>query len=326
MDEPTLSATEDARQEHGADLVQVVRLLTPELGPPGGDPVPLEGGITNRNFRLRMGERECVIRIPGKDTSRLGIDREAERIANARAARLGISPAVLAKLDDPACLVTEFVSGEPLGPPALREEPMLGRVAALLRRLHDDDEAIPVDFPVFRLVTDYAETARERGGAIPDGYERALEHARRIEAALTHPEHEPVACHNDLLAANFISGPRQIWLVDWDYAGMGDRYFDLANFAINNEISDFDCEAVLAAYFAAEGSRLPDRSPESRFAALRLMCVMSDFREAMWGVVQGTISDIDFDFADYAETHFERLERSAADKRFDEWLELARGD
>ena len=37
------------------------------------------------------------------------------------------------------------------------------------------------------------------------------------------------------------------------------------------------------------------------------MRFMSDFREAMWGVVQGTISDLDFDFADYAAEHFERL-------------------
>ena len=75
---------------------------------------------------------------------------------------------------------------------------------------------------------------------------------------------------------------------------MGDRYFDLGNFAVNNELGDAEEEALLR--------RLPgaSRRPPAELAALRLMRFMSDFREAMWGVVQGTLSDLDFDFAAYA--------------------------
>ena len=50
--------------------------------------------------------------------------------------------------------------------------------------------------------------------------------------------------------------------------------------------------------------------------ALTLMRFMSDFREAMWGVVQQALSDLDFDFAAYAEQHFERLGQTAADRAF----------
>jgi hypothetical protein len=46
------------------------------------------------------------------------------------------------------------------------------------------------------------------------------------------------------------------------------------------------------------------------------MRFMSDFREAMWGVVQQAISELEFDFRAYADEHFERLERTAADPRF----------
>ena len=56
-------------------------------------------------------------------------------------------------------------------------------------------------------------------------------------------------------------------------------------------------------------------------AALGLMRYMSDFREAMWGVVQSAISELDFDFAGYSEKHFERLREQAADPRFRRWLE-----
>jgi len=44
-----------------------------------------------------------------------------------------------------------------------------------------------------------------------------------------------------------------------------------------------------------------------RLARLALMRVMSDFREAMWGVVQQGVSTLDFDYVDYAARHFDRL-------------------
>ena len=43
---------------------------------------------------------------------------------------------------------------------------------------------------------------------------------------------------------------------------------------------------------------------------------MSDFREAMWGVVQSVVSELDFDFDAYAAEHFERMERTASEPGF----------
>ena len=55
-------------------------------------------------------------------------------------------------------------------------------------------------------------------------------------------------------------------------------------------------------------------------AALRLMRFMSDFREAMWGVLQSGISELDFDFRGYAAKHFDRLERTSSEPAFDRYL------
>jgi len=111
-------------------------------------------------------------------------------------------------------------------------------------------------------------------------------------------------CHNDLLNANFIGDGTRTWLVDWEYAGMGDAFFDLGNFSVNHELDESGESELLAAY----GSN--DRR------ALVLMRFMSDFREAMWGVVQQALSDLDFDFRAYAEQHFERLEQTAGERAF----------
>jgi hypothetical protein len=50
---------------------------------------------------------------------------------------------------------------------------------------------------------------------------------------------------------------------------------------------------------------------------------VSDAREAAWGVVQGSISELDFDFGDYAAQHFGRLDRNASDPRLEDWLRAA---
>ena len=89
---------------------------------------------------------------------------------------------------------------------------------------------------------------------------------------------------------------------------MGDVFFDLANFAVNNGLSDEQTSELLRAYF---GEVRPEHE-----RALLLMRFMSDFREAMWGVVQQALSDLDFDFRGYADEHFERLERTSSDRTF----------
>lgn len=301
-----------------ASLADTLGPISARLGELEGDPVPLEGGITNRNYRVRFAGSDVVVRLPGKDTALLEIDRGAERAAGEMAARAGVGPAVVAMLEDPPCLVTQFVVGEPMSAEELREPGALVEVAAALRTLHACEERLPVEFSGFRIVETYAARMAGRGAEVPSSYEWAMAAAHRIEAALTGPEHEPVPCHNDLLAANFIRSPQGVRIVDWEYAGMNDRYFDLGNFAVNNELDEAQEAELLSAYFEAPAS-------ECRLASLRLMRFMSDFREAMWGAVQSTISDLDFDFTDYCAKHFDRMRESAGGGRLERLLEEAGG-
>ena len=63
-------------------------------------------------------------------------------------------------------------------------------------------------------------------------------------------------CHNDLLSANFLGDGERLRIIDWEYAGMNDRYFDLGNLAVNNELSEADDELRCSrAYFGAEPAR-----------------------------------------------------------------------
>jgi thiamine kinase-like enzyme len=301
-----------------ASLSDTLGPISARLGEIEGDPVPLEGGITNRNYRVRFAGEDLVVRLPGKDTNLLEIDRGAEKAAGELAASAGVGPEVVAMLDEPPCLVTRFVEGETMSAAELREPVAMAEVAAALRTLHSREERLPVAFSGFRIVETYAARIAERGAEVPSSYEWAMGAAHRIEAILVGPEHEPVPCHDDLLAANFIRSPRGLRIIDWEYAGMGDRYFDLGNFAVNNELDEGMEANLLGAYFESPAS-------DRRLATLRLMRFMSDFREAMWGAVQSTISELDFDFHAYCAEHFDRMREAAGEGRLEELLGEAGG-
>ena len=265
----------------------------------------LGGGITNHNLRVDVDGEHFVLRVAGKDTNLLGIDRTVELAATEAAAALGIGPEVVFFVEPEGWLVTRFVEGEIPSLERMREPEMLRRVAAALRTYHDGP-VIPGTFDSFRVVETYRRTAEERGGQTPDAYEWAHEIAGRIERRRA--ADVAVPCHNDLLNANFLDDGERLRIVDWEYAGMGDRFFDLANFSVNHELDATQSEMLLEAYVG-------DVRPAD-VEALELMRFMSDFREAMWGVVQSAVSELDFDFDSYAAEHFERLERTAASPAF----------
>jgi thiamine kinase-like enzyme len=262
----------------------------------------LGGGITNRNFKVEVDGGQYVLRIGGHDTELLGIDREAEHAANRLAASLGIAPEVVSFVEPEGYLVTRFVQGTPVSAERMRDREMILTVVRTLRRFHNSG-SIAARFDPFRVVEAYRSTATAHRIPVPKAYDRAKPIADMIERL--RPPHPTVFCHNDLLNANFIAdGHGRIWIVDWEYAGMGDRFFDLANFSVNHGLDEED-DALLLASYGVEDER-----------SLVQMRFMSDFREAMWGVVQQAISDIDFDFEGYATAHFERMEETAASDRF----------
>ena len=306
------------RGELNDELVSALHRL-PELA--GRDLVltSLSGGITNRNFRVDASATtdRWVIRLAGNDTHLLGISREVEHAATVAAAGVGVGPEVTAFIRPEGYLVTRFIVGSPVSDEAVHRPDTLRRVADSLRRIHEGT-AIPGLFVPLRIVEAYRALAMARGVPIPPEYDLASAVGRRIEGALLAAPIELRPCHNDLLNANFIDDGTRIRIIDWEYAGMGDPFFDLGNFSINHELTDAEDRILLEAY---DGRMQP-----ARLARLTLMRVVSDFREAMWGVLQQGVSTLDVDFVAYAAGSFERLLRNSADARFQRALrEVAEG-
>ena len=120
-----------------------------------------------------------------------------------------------------------------------------------------------------------------------------------------------------MLAGNLIvTDDDRLMIVDWEYAGRGDGLFDLGNAVVNNGLDEDAAQRLLAGYDGGAPDAL-------RLAQLALMKVASDAREGAWGVLQGRISALDFDFSGYAAQHFERLRGAVEDPSFERALQIA---
>lgn len=193
----------------------------PGWSPAAGEPKPLEGGITNRNFVLAIGGERFVLKLDGAQTAALGIDRGRERRCAAIAAKLGVGPEVYHFLPRERSLVTRFIEGSALSPRAARRPALLKRIVASIKRVHGGPR-FPGRFSAFDTVLAYRRAALRRGVRLPRELDHALLAMRRIEASLG-PCRAPKPCHNDLLAGNFIDDGRVVRILDWEYAAKGWR-------------------------------------------------------------------------------------------------------
>ena len=274
-------------------------------------PTFLAGGITNKNYRVEVNGEFFVVRLVGEHTDQLGIDRQNEYAAHRAAAAIGIAPAIEYFIEPEGCLVTRFIAGRLLPPEEMRQPENLRRVAAEIRRVHALPP-IPSTFSPFRVVEAYDAVARAHSvQTFPANYDWLRARMAEVEAAFQREPFAPALCHNDFLNENFLDDGA-IRILDWEYAGMGDVFFDLANFSVNHGLTDDDDRVLLDTYFGAATRR--------HWAHQKLMKIMSDFREAMWGVAQQGLSSLDFDFRAYADKHFARMTQNFSDPRYAEWL------
>lgn len=288
----------------------------PEWDTAGAVVSPLVGGITNQNYRVDTGGETFVLRIGGKGTHLLGIDRGRESICTAIAAQVGVGAEVIHFLAGEDVLVTRFIVGIGITPEMAAQDETLRRIVDSMKRYHAGP-AFPGTFSPFETVRNYHTLALTYGVSFPDTLPRVFELMARIEQALaksgtayTKP------CHNDLLASNFIDDGHSIRILDWEYAGMGDIFFDLGNFAVNQSLNEEQCELLLRYYFG--------EVRRAELAHLHLMRLSSDLRESFWGFLQMGISELDFDYREYAHHHLNRFLGNVETSPFERWLEDVR--
>jgi thiamine kinase-like enzyme len=278
---------------------------------------PLGGGVTNANYRVDVDGEAFVVRIWTDGVEALGVDRAHECACAIAASRLGVAPEVVHALPDDGVVVTRFAPGRSLvpGEPAPRD--VIERVVRSMRRYHGGP-AFPRTFSPFETVEAYLGTARAAGAPLPGDIERLRGATRDIRAALGRGRTEIRPCHNDLWGPNLIDDGDTVRVVDWEYAGMGDVCFDLANFAIYHAPTDADLAALIDAYFGGPAA--------AAAARVRLLEIVAELREALWYLVALRVADDTIGFREASGAHFDRCRQALADPRLTAWLaQAARG-
>jgi thiamine kinase-like enzyme len=275
--------------------------LIPGLKGRNVDVSPLKGGLTNRNYLLQCAGERFVLRVMGDNSTLLGIDRRAEYACLQAAHDIGIGAEVMAFFPRKGALVTRFVTGRVLSAKDLKKSSVLRRVVASLRRYHEKSNGAG-RFSAFETVRRYFSLGRKRKVVFPRNIDDALRMLARVEEERGVPN-RLCDCHNDLLPSNLVDGGPNVWILDWEYGGAGDLFFDLANLAANSLFDSEQEVQLLECYF---GKARPDD-----LRRLRLMRLASDMREAMWGFLQTRISKLNFDYQAYARRHFQRFLKNA---------------
>jgi thiamine kinase-like enzyme len=275
---------------------------------------PLSGGLTNENYLVEANGERFVMRLPGTSTELLSIDRVNE-VSNARAAAsTGIGPAVLEHIPQLNIMVLEFIEGPTMSSAALQSAPMARRMADSFKRLHAASRFLK-DFDMFRLIEEYLQIVDQHQVPIPLDYRARLPLVGEIEQAVRVGALPSVSCHNDLLCENFIDDGRCLRIVDYELSGNNDPCFDLGNTAQEASFDDALRAALCEAYFG--------RLDSQQLARMNLFALMSDVGWTLWGAIQARISTLDFDFADYYTTRWNRALEVMDSDRVGGWLRQA---
>src|ERR1041385_7324514 len=258
---------------------------------------PLTGGLTNTNYKVTTPSGSYVVRISGKDTSLLAIDRENEVHNTKAAAETGVGAPFVAALPEHDALVLGFLEGEVMDAEKLRRGDHIGAIATACRRLHAGRRFLH-DFDMFEIQPRYLAIVRERGFRLPDRYEEFEPQVRELERAMRVRAEPTVPCNNDLLAENFIDVGGELRLIADEYPGKNGASSELGTVWSESTLSLEQLEELVAAYW---GEPL-----RNKVARARLWGLMSKYGWTLWASIQDGVSDIDFDFWGWGLEKYER--------------------
>jgi len=264
----------------------------------------LPGGLTNKNYKISTPDGTYVLRHSAPSSAdELAVDRRAEYENSVRAAAAGVGAPVVEFLPADGVLVLGYLEGETMSDEHLQAPGILPRVAEACRRLHAG-EAFVNRFDMFEVQAEYLGRVQRRGFRLPGGY---LDHAgtvRRIRDALATRPVLLRPCNNDLLAANFIDDGTTVSIIDYEYSGNNDPYFELGNIWSECHLTLEQLGELIEAY---DGTL-----SRSHLARSLLWGLMSQYGWTLWASIQEGTSSIDFDFWGWGMEKYERAEATFA--------------
>jgi len=272
----------------------------------------LSGGITNKLYRVKSEKGDLSVRIYG-DKTELFIDRDHEAHAISEMAKLGVSSKLVSYMPEIGVTIVEFIDDSiVLTNQHFLEQALYPEILGALRKIHDSKVKLKKTFDPFVEVRKMTSILERLNVPYPefdiDGTVRLLE---RLSAVINIQETEFTACHNDLLADNFIlikeafkdRYDAPMYIIDWEYAGMAPKYYDIADM-FQEVLVPREAEKLIVREYCQ------GREFDKTLYYIDLYKPFPDIFWFLWSLIQLNISTIEFDFYSYGKTKYENARQN----------------
>ena len=259
------------------DLASVSALLKKVIGNDMYSNIERLGGLTNHTYHVTFETgAEYVVRIPGDGTEEL-IVRSDEKKSTLLACKLGVDAKMLHFGDD-GSKVTEYIKGaQTMSADTLKDPHRIEQVAEIFKIMHTSGEDTGVPFEVFDMAAGYEKIINDMHVPMFDDYEenkaKVIEIKKDLDSKI---DIKKVPCHNDPLCENWVVGTGdRMYLIDWEYAGMNDGMWDVADVSIEASYEDEQDMLLLEKYLG----RKPSILDKKHFLASKLYV---DYLWTLW--------------------------------------------
>lgn len=209
----------------------------------------MPGGVTNKNYKMTVNRKTYAVRIAGTGTENY-IDRKKEFANVTQMAAIGVAPKIYFSDVDTGFQISEFIEGRTLTAEDIRKSSSLLRAAAKLMQRCNSSGA------VFTSVFDPVEKIRANLSLLEENayqdffpdWEQNIRYFEELAGKRARADITLCPCHNDTLAGNFIGDENSLRMIDWEYSGMNDPFYDLACFAMENQLDEQSEQQMLNAY------------------------------------------------------------------------------
>ena len=287
------------------DIPQIKRLLWDVLQVSDYRQIERLGGLTNHTYKVELDDgRMYVVRLPGEGTEEL-INRSDEKISTQLACELGID-AQLLHFGPTGEKVTCYIDGaHTLSATSFADENVLRRVAKVFRILHTSGADTNVPFDVFEMAAGYERIIRDNHVELFEDYDEVKTQVMTIRNRVSSGVTKVVPCHNDPLCENWVQGrDGKLYLIDWEYAGMNDAMWDLADVSIEADLSAEQDNMLLGFYF----NKGVTEEEVIRFHANKLYL---DYLWSLWGKARVPFDGEPMEI--YGQERYARLRRNLND-------------
>lgn len=206
---------------------------------------PLKKGMTNRSFSFEVNSKRYIMRVPGEGTEKL-INRKHEYDVYQAIKDENICDPVIYMNPENGYKITEYIHNA-----HACDSTDFNDVSKCMNKLHAfHDKKLKVNhtFEVFEELEKY-ESYWQGTPSIYRDYKETKKHIYELKAFVDTQPKEWGLSHIDSVPDNFLFSDDELYLIDWEYAGMQDQHIDIAMFAIYSLYDRENVEKLIDAYF-----------------------------------------------------------------------------